>query len=100
MGALLQEELNSGALGLGSGLEYEPGIHSDPAEILALAKIAAAAGTRYISHLRSEDRWFPEAVDEIIAIGRATGMPVQISHLKLAMKSAVGQRAGTAGQAR
>lgn len=86
MQALLQQELASGAIGLSSGLEYDPGIYSDPSEVLALAQTAAYAGTRYISHIRSEDRWFEAAVDEIINIGRVTGMPVQISHIKLAMK--------------
>ncbi len=86
MKKILETELESGALGLASGLEYEPGIYSDTAEVLALAKVAAAAGGRYISHIRSEDRWFEDAVDEIILIGRETGMPVQISHMKLAMK--------------
>ena len=83
---MLASELENGALGLASGLEYEPGIHSDTSEVLALAQVAADAGTRYISHIRSEDRWFEDAIDEIILIGRETGMPVQVSHLKLAMK--------------
>lgn len=86
MKKLLGQELASGALGLGAGLEYEPGIHSETDEVLALAHVAAAAGGRYISHVRSEDRWFEEAIDEIILIGRETGMPVQVSHIKLAMK--------------
>ncbi len=87
MGALLKIELDAGALGFGTGLEYEPGIHSIPKEVISLAKIAAAQGGHYISHVRSEDRWFLPAIDEIIEIGRITGMPVQISHIKLAMKS-------------
>ena len=91
MQQLLRQELASGAIGLSTGLEYDPGIYSDPAEVLALAQLAADAGTRYMSHIRSEDRWFHEAIDEIINIGRVTGMPVQISHLKLAMKSLWGQ---------
>ena len=86
MKAMLARELESGALGFGAGLEYEPGIHSETSEVLALAQVAADAGGRYISHVRSEDRWFEDAIDEIILIGRETGMPVQISHLKLAMK--------------
>lgn len=86
MKQVLASELESGGLGLATGLEYEPGIHSDTSEVLALAHVAAAAGTRYMSHIRSEDRWFEDAVDEIILIGRETGMPVQISHIKLAMK--------------
>jgi N-acyl-D-amino-acid deacylase len=90
MKSLLEAELESGALGLGTGLEYEPGIHSETEEVLALAHVAAAAGARYISHVRSEDRWFEDAIDELILIGRETGIPVQISHLKLAMKRLLG----------
>jgi N-acyl-D-amino-acid deacylase len=88
---ILERELASGALGLSSGLEYEPGIYSDPAEVLALAKLTASKGGRYISHVRSEDRWFEQALDEIINIGRVTGMPVQVSHIKLAMKRLWGE---------
>ena len=86
MSNLLVAELESGALGLATGLEYDPGIYSDADEVLALAKVTATAGGRYISHIRSEDRWLERAIDEIIMIGRETGMPVQISHIKLAMK--------------
>ena len=85
MAVLLRRELDAGALGLSSGLEYDPGINSDRAEVLALAKVAAAAGGRYISHIRSEDRWFWDAIDEIIAIGREAKLPVQVSHIKLGM---------------
>lgn len=91
MAELLKQELASGALGLSSGLEYEPGIYSDPSEVQTLAKVAADAGGRYISHVRSEDRWFEQALDEIIEIGRVTGMPVQVSHVKLAMKRLWGE---------
>jgi N-acyl-D-amino-acid deacylase len=85
MAVLLKRELDAGALGLSTGLEYDPGIYSDRAEVLALAKVAAAARGRYISHIRSEDRWFWDAIDEIITIGREAKLPVQVSHLKLAM---------------
>src|SRR5690606_36417612 len=36
MATLLEQELASGALGLSSGLEYDPGIWSEPSEVLAL----------------------------------------------------------------
>ena len=91
MSLLLQDDMAAGALGLAAGLEYDPGIYSDPSELIALARVAAAQGGRYISHVRSEDRWFPEALDEIIAIGQAAGIPVQISHIKLAMTSLWGR---------
>ena len=88
---LLRNEMQSGALGLSTGLEYDPGIYSDPKEVIALAKVAAAAGGRYISHIRSEDRQFWKAIDEAIEIGRLARIPVQISHIKLAMRSLWGQ---------
>ena len=85
MRALLKQELDAGALGLSTGLEYDPGIYSNRAEVLELAKVAAAAGGRYISHIRSEDRTFWDAIDEVITIGRDAKLPVQVSHIKLAM---------------
>ncbi|MFN8668802.1 MAG: D-aminoacylase [Gemmatimonadaceae bacterium] len=85
MGKLLKRELDAGALGLSTGLEYDPGIYSDRAEVLQLAKVAAAEKTRYISHVRSEDRWFWDSIDEILTIGREAHLPVQIAHVKLAM---------------
>ena len=91
MEELLRTEMQSGALGLSTGLEYDPGIYSDPTEVLALARVAAAAGGRYISHVRSEDRQFWKAIDEIIEIGRQAKLPVQVSHIKLAMRSLWGQ---------
>ena len=91
MRALLRREMDAGALGLSTGLEYDPGIYSDRSEVLELAKVAGASGGRYISHIRSEDRDFWSAIDEIIAIGREARIPVQISHAKLAMRSLWGQ---------
>jgi len=91
MKPLLKAEMDAGALGLSTGLEYDPGIYSDPSEVMALAKVAGDAGGRYISHVRSEDRDFWAAIDEVIAIGRANKMPVQISHIKLGMLDLWGQ---------
>jgi N-acyl-D-amino-acid deacylase len=91
MAGVLRTEMKSGALGLSSGLEYDPGIYSDPSEVIALSRIAAQAGGRYMSHVRSEDREFWKAIDEAITIGREARIPVQISHLKLAMRSLWGE---------
>jgi N-acyl-D-amino-acid deacylase len=85
MQALLAADMAAGSLGLSTGLEYDPGIYSDKAEVVALAKTAAAGGGRYISHMRSEDLAFDAALDELLEIGRTAKLPVQISHLKLAI---------------
>jgi len=91
MAEMLASELQSGALGLSTGLEYDPGIYSETSEVITLARVAAKVSGRYSSHIRSEDRWFEDALDEVILIGRETGMPVKISHIKLAMTRLWGQ---------
>jgi N-acyl-D-amino-acid deacylase len=91
MAELVAQDMAAGALGLSTGLEYDPGIYASTAEVVTLAKIAAEAGGRYSSHLRSEDRTFWQAVDEIISIGRLAELPVHISHIKLGAKYLWGQ---------
>lgn len=91
MQTLLKKDLVAGSLGLSTGLEYDPGIYSTHEEVLALAGTSAQVGGRYISHMRSEDVAFDEALDELLDIGRKTGIPVQISHLKLAMVNRWGE---------
>ena len=91
MSRLLERDLEAGSLGLSTGLEYDPGIYSTRAELMDLAKVAARYRGRYISHIRSEDRKFWEAIDEILAIGREAKLPVQISHVKLAMRNLWGE---------
>lgn len=76
---------------LSTGLEYDPGIYSATSELIALAKVAAKHSGRYISHLRSEDRYLFEAVDELLQVGREAEVPVQISHIKLAALDIWGQ---------
>jgi N-acyl-D-amino-acid deacylase len=83
--------MDAGALGLASGLEYDPGIYSASEEVIDLAKEAARHGGRYISHVRSEDRDFWAAIDEIVRIGREAKIPVEVTHMKLAMKDWWGQ---------
>jgi N-acyl-D-amino-acid deacylase len=85
MRALLATGMQAGALGLATGLEYDPGIYSETGEVIELAREAAHFGGRYASHVRSEDRYFWAAVDEIVRIGREAKIPVQFSHMKLAM---------------
>jgi N-acyl-D-amino-acid deacylase len=88
---LLRVEMEAGALGLSSGLEYDPGSFSSTEELIALATEAARHGGRYISHIRSEDQYFWEAIDEAVLIGRVAEIPVQVSHIKLAMTRWWGQ---------
>lgn len=88
---LLRTEMRAGALGLATGLEYDPGSFSTTGELIDLASEAARHGGRYISHIRSEDEYFWEAIDEIVRIGAEAQLPVQVSHIKLAMSRWWGQ---------
>jgi N-acyl-D-amino-acid deacylase len=83
MRLLVAQAMREGAAGLSTGLEYETGKPASTAEVVALAKAAAAYGGIYISHIRDEaDKSF-EALAEAIQIGREAQIPVQISHIKL-----------------
>ena len=84
MASLVEADMRNGAVGLATGLEYEPGIFSATQEVIELAKVAAKYGGGYMSHVRDEDDLFMDAVDEVIRIGREAGLPVHISHIKLA----------------
>lgn len=93
MKELLQQELAKGSLGLSTGLEYEGAFYSNRNEVIELAKVAALAKKRYISHIRSEDIGLADALTEIIQIGKEAQLPVQISHFKIALKDDWGKAA-------
>lgn len=50
MSKLLDDDMAAGAFGLSTGLIYETGNFSTPAEVMALAQVSARHGGRYISH--------------------------------------------------
>jgi len=87
MGRILSDEIKKGSLGLSTGLEYEEAFYSSTDEVIQLAKIASKTGGRYISHIRSEDIHLESSIEEIIRIGKEAKLPVQISHIKIAMRS-------------
>ena len=86
MKTILADEMKKGSLGLSTGLEYAAAYFSNFHEVVELTKVAAAAKGRYISHMRSEDIALNDAIDELLEIGREAKIPVQISHLKIALK--------------
>lgn len=91
MRTMVAKAMDEGALGLSTGLEYNPGIYSTHAEVLELAAESARRGGRYITHIRSEDRELWPALDEAIEVGRRTRQPVIVSHMKLGMRGLWGQ---------
>ncbi|HEV2748205.1 MAG TPA: D-aminoacylase [Allosphingosinicella sp.] len=82
MQELVRQAMREGALGVGSSLIYAPGNFADTDELVALTAAAHEYGGGYISHLRSEASRYEQAVEELLTIGRRTGAPVQIYHMK------------------
>ncbi len=82
MQELVRSAMREGAMGVGSSLIYAPGSFADTGELVALTAAAHEFGGGYISHIRSEADRFLEAIDELIDVGRRTGAPVQIYHMK------------------
>ena len=83
MERLAEEALEAGAFGVSSGPFTAPGAYAKPAELEALAKIAARRGAGYATHLRDEAAKVAEAVDEVIAAAERTGARTRIVHVKI-----------------
>lgn len=85
MKELLRKELRAGALGFTTGLIYPPCCYAGADELVELAKAAAEfPGAIYASHMRNESYEEVAAVQETLELGRASGLPVHISHHKIA----------------
>jgi N-acyl-D-amino-acid deacylase len=79
---VLRQEMDAGAMGLSTGLEYEDAHFATTDEVIELTKVAK--GGFYNSHVRDEGRHAFDSFDEVIEIGEKSGVPVVITHIKLA----------------
>jgi N-acyl-D-aspartate/D-glutamate deacylase len=91
MKTIVAEGLDAGALGLSSGLIYEPGCFASTDELVELAALLRGTGALYATHMRDESRDLVAAVQEAIAVGERAGVPVQISHHKASGREAWGR---------
>ena len=85
MQALVQQEMDAGALGISTGLFYAPGSYSNTEEVIALAKTVSKNNGIYDTHLRDESSYtvgLIPAIEEAIEIGRQAKLPIHISHIK------------------
>ena len=81
MAGLLGEALEAGAIGLSTGLEYQPGCYAEIDELAALAQVAADRGGAYATHMRNRAEAYADATDEALEIARRTGVRLQLSHV-------------------
>ncbi|MDQ3198645.1 MAG: D-aminoacylase [Verrucomicrobiota bacterium] len=87
MRALVRQEMEAGALGIGSSLIYPPAFYAKTSELVELCKVAAKYQGKYISHMRSEGNQLLEALDELIQISREAKIPAEVYHIKAAGQS-------------
>jgi N-acyl-D-amino-acid deacylase len=96
----LEVALADGAFGLSSGLEYLPGGYAKLDELCALADIAKNAGGFYASHIRDERDHLVSSVEEALAVGYRSKIPVQLSHHKVERRRNWGRIRETLGMMR
>src|SRR5262245_62850306 len=78
MSELLATDMQAGALGLATGIEYDPDIYSNTDELVQLSRVAAQHGGVYVSHMRSEDVALDDALAELATIARDAKIPAHI----------------------
>lgn len=91
MRGLCREALEAGAIGLSSGLFYQPARPSPWDEVAELVAEVGAAGGVYTAHIRDETDDVIEAIDEACRIAEAGGAPLIISHHKVAGRNNFGR---------
>ena len=84
MQQIMADAMQAGALGMTTALIYPPSSYASTDELVEMARVAAAHGGIYASHIRGEGKELVEAVSEAIEIGERAGLPVEIFHFKAA----------------
>lgn len=74
--------MQAGAMGITTALIYPPSAYHKTENLIEMAKVVAAYGGLYASHIRDESAKLLDAVAEAIRIGEESGAGVEIFHLK------------------
>lgn len=83
MQKLAEEAMTAGAIGLSTGLYYEPARAAPTEEVIELCRPLAGHGGIYCTHMRDEGDRVVDSLEESFRIGREAGVPVVISHHKV-----------------
>jgi N-acyl-D-amino-acid deacylase len=84
MRALADEALAAGAIGVSTGLYYEPACAAPTEEVIEVCRPLSARDGLYVTHMRDEGDRILDSLEETFRIGRELGVPVVISHHKVA----------------
>jgi len=84
MRQLVRQSMEAGAFGISSGLIYPPACYADQNEIEDLCRVVAEYQGVYVTHMRGETAGLIDsAVTEALGVSSASGVSLQISHLKV-----------------
>ena len=91
MKATVREAMEAGAFGFSVGLAYAPGDYARNDEVIELAKVSAACGGMFGTHMRDYGDHIFDSLEESFQVGREAKLPVVISHIGIAGHASVGQ---------
>jgi N-acyl-D-amino-acid deacylase len=95
MRAMVDEAMKAGAIGVSTGLYYEPARAAPAEEVIEICRPLAKHGGIYCTHMRDEGDRVVDSLDESFRTGQALGVPVVISHHKVVGKPNHGRSAET-----
>ena len=77
----LEEALQSGAVGMSTGLQYRPGCWAPRSEIRQLVEVVGNHSGIYASHMRDRSESYVAAIEEALDAVAETGAHLQLSHV-------------------
>ncbi|MDH4345223.1 MAG: D-aminoacylase [Thermoleophilia bacterium] len=83
MEGFVREAMAEGALGMSTGLEFNPGREATTEELVRLNAVAGEYGGMYTSHVRNRDSAIFEAIGEFLVVAGAGGGKAEISHFNV-----------------
>ena len=83
MSDILEREMDAGAFGLSTGLIYIPCAYADTRELIHLCRTVAQRNGVFVVHQRSEADQILPSMEEVLCIGRESGVRVHFSHMKV-----------------
>jgi N-acyl-D-amino-acid deacylase len=83
MRRMVDEALRAGAIGVSTGLYYEPASAATTEEVIEICRPLAERGGIYCTHMRDEGDRVLQSLEESFRVGRELGVPVVISHHKV-----------------
>jgi len=95
MSEMVDEALAAGAIGVSTGLYYEPARAAPTEEVIEICRPLSRRNGIYCTHMRDEGDHVVDSLEESFRIGRSLGVPVVISHHKVAGKANHGRSAET-----